>query len=216
MRQYLRSSSFFLLFLLGACSPYSHLNKMDKTAGMASAFRFQPMFLRQLYRCVVDGQFLFKKFHLSGLLFFKAMDDGSTRVVLQNEMGFALFDFSWTNDSLFTVKSIIPQLNKPAVIKTLRKDLELFMMKGLEKDREVYLIRNYEMLHRFPVGNGYVYYIESSNQVRKIVNTGKRKTVTTIFESNRVNSHAMPDSVFIDHRRAHFTIDLNKIKDVAQ
>src|SRR5688572_2498070 len=127
MKHFLRLSSLLLIFAASCTTPYKGLQQQPLTS---SVYRFQPECDRVLYRCIVDGRFIFKKFHLSGVLFFKQLENGTKRAIFQNEMGIAFFDMEWDSTGNFKVKQVIPQLDKEAVIKTLQKDLEMLMMTG--------------------------------------------------------------------------------------
>ncbi len=63
MRLFLRSVSVVAAFmLLQSCvHPYKHLQAIQN---YESALRYKPKVDRELYRCVVDGKFLLRKFHL--------------------------------------------------------------------------------------------------------------------------------------------------------
>jgi hypothetical protein len=158
---------------------------------------------------------VFKKFHLSGVLFFKKLDDGSTRAVFQNEMGFTFFDFEWSKADSFKVNEIIPQLNKAAVIKTLEKDLNLLLMKQLKGSSEVIYKHGNETLYRFTLEKGYAYYVESSARLMRIDNTGEKRLVTEILLTGKNEAHALPDSILFRHLKANFTIELKKIESHA-
>ena len=208
MTRFLRLSSLAIVLLAASCaSPYKNLQ--NESIGN-SALRFQPEYKRELYRCVVDGKVLFKKFHLSGVLLFKELDT-ETRVVFQNEMGLSFFDFSWDKADNFKVNSIMPELDKPAVIKTLQKDLALFLMKGLEKGSEQHYSMDDEHFHRFTLDKGFAYYIEKSARLMRIVNTGERKKVITITLEGKEKNRSLPEKVVFEHHKANFSIQLTKI-----
>ena len=121
-----------VLFVLAGCS--SVFKNLQPASGDAAVLqKFKPAFSVALYKTNADvvGN------HLSGLLLIKKMPDSSIRMVFSNEMGFKFFDFEFSTDGGFKVFSIIHQMDKKAVIKTLRKDFELVMM----KDDVVALIR---------------------------------------------------------------------------
>ena len=212
MKLCLRLSSLFLLLFLSCGDPYKDLLLQDRQP--PSAMRFQPVFQKALYRCIVDGKFLFKKFHLSGLLLFKKMEDSSTRVVFQNEMGWTFFDFEWDVQDQFKVNQIMPQLDKPAVIKTLQKDLQLLLMKGLDPATEQHYEKDGFRYDRFILGEGYAYYISQQGKVIRIENAGKKK-VTTVLLGDKTGISSMPSSVHFKHHKANFTIQLTKIEDHA-
>ncbi len=210
MKAFLKLSSLLLLLFTACKAPYYSKLVPQSSIG-SSAFKYKPEFDKQLYRCIVDGRAVFKKFHLSGVLYFKKLDDGSTRVLFQNEMGFSFFDFEWSDHDSFKVNSIIPQLNRPAVVRTLQKDLNLFLMKQLNPESEVVYKSGSDVLYRFTLQKGYVYYIENSARLMRIDNTGAKRLVTSIILKNGTESHALPDSALFRHLKANFTIELNKI-----
>lgn len=210
MRAFLKLSS-ILLFILTACKAPYYSKLVQQNSGGNSAFQYKPEFDKQLYRCIVDGRAVFKKFHLSGVLLFKKLGDGSTRAVFQNEMGFTFFDFEWSRNDSFKVNNIIPQLDKPAVIKTLSKDLNLLLMKRLDGSSELTFGDGKDIYHRFTLEKGYAYYIENSARLVRVDNTGKKKLVTRIELKASQGQHELADSILFRHLKANFTIELNKI-----
>jgi hypothetical protein len=208
MMRFLKLSSLLLLLLVVSCSsPY---RKLQSASASSSALRFKPVYERELYRCTVDGGVLFKKFHLSGLLLFKELETG-TRVVFQNEMGISFFDFEWDKNDSFKVNSIVEQLDKPAVIKTLQKDMAMLLMKDLDTATETHYQKENEIWHRFTLDKGFVYYIENSARLVRILNTGERRKVTTTSFKGRDGVTEMPRKALIEHHRANFKIQLKKI-----
>lgn len=210
VRHYLVLSSLLFLLLASCKIPYKGLEKVQKAN---SAYRFKPEFDRELYRCIVDGKFIFKKFHLSGVLFFKELKNGTIRAIFQNEMGMAFFDMEWKEDGSFELKQIIEQLDKEAVVKTLRKDLEMLLMIGMEENSEILLKedRGKQHYYRLNRADGYVYYISEDDELKTIENAGKRKKVVTIDVGHKKELTSMPDSLLIKHHKANFTISLTKI-----
>jgi hypothetical protein len=200
------SSLILLLFFVSCASPYKNL----QTTPASSALKFKPVYERELYRCTVDGGVIFKKFHLSGVLLFKELETG-TRVVFQNEMGITFFDFEWDKNDSFKVNKVIEQLDRPAVIKTLQKDMAMLLMKGLDETSEVHFAKDEDILHRFSLNKGFVYYIENSARLMQILNTGERKKVTTISLKRNDVQGALPGKILIEHHRANFKIQLKKI-----
>ncbi|RQO31605.1 hypothetical protein DBR32_06525 [Taibaiella sp. KBW10] len=216
MRYFLFAS----LLLLSACKVRSYQQAQavpaaQKATYPSSSLSFQPKFDKVLYNCVVDGRSpLGKKYHLSGLLFIKQLDDSSTRVVFQNQMGISYFDFGWSKDNTFTVHSIMPQMDKAALIKTLKKDFELLLFKHLPdtytgmyhmpKDPgKVYM--------RFALSKGFVYYIFEGAQLHRIENADERKKVI-VMQLAPTAIGTLPESVMINHLRAHFSIQLQQLQ----
>ncbi len=228
MMRCLRFARIPLLLLLvaafGSCSKahYGSLKADPDDTGRLLPGTFSPE--RSLYRCSVDGRFLFKRFHLSGLLLFKALEDSSTRVVFANESGLTFFDFGWSGRDSFYVVRIIPQLDRRPVIKTLRKDLELILYKGLDRATEQSFKntseanccgyagnRRTERWHRFRLEKGYVYYVQVDSLLRRIETTNGSRPVTTIALAARPDTDLLSDSISVVHHRAHFTITAKKL-----
>ncbi|MEO6546747.1 MAG: hypothetical protein ABIN94_02060 [Ferruginibacter sp.] len=194
-----------LVLALGCSSPYKHLQAT--TGDPASLEKFKPKFSVTLYKAAVDvmGN------HLSGLLMIKRMPDSSMRLVFSNEIGFKFFDFGFSKDSGFKVFSIIQQMNKKALIKTLRKDFELVIMEGIEKENP--LVRKSEGLvyYTFHRSDGYYHYITNTggNTLIRLERSSARKKVMEAVLKNYVNG--IPDSIGITHRNFNFTIGLKRI-----
>lgn len=210
MSHYLRLSSIIILFITSCSTPYKGLKE---TKPQESIFEYKPQFERELYRCIVDGRFIFKKFHLSGVLFFKQLENGTKRAVFQNEMGIAFFDFQWDEDDNFSVKQIMEQLDKEAVVKTLRKDLEMLLMIGMDNNSEILLSedRGKAQVYRLSRDGAFVYYKTESEKLVKIENANNRKTIISVMVGEKETKKSMPDSVRYTHHKANFTISLTKI-----
>ncbi len=198
-----------LVLSVGCSNPYKHL--VGEKADGASVLAYQPRFEKALYRCLVDGRFLFRKFHLSGILLLKKLDDGSTRILFQNEMGLSFFDFEWSRDDSFQVKSVIAQLDKPAVIQVLQKDFELLLMKRLDKGSQVFYRKNDATIFRYALPNGFANYWVENGRLEKIETVGK-SVVTSLELNGATAANTLPDSIQIVHHKAHFTIFLTKIE----
>ncbi len=213
MNLFLRLSSLFIILCYGCARPYKNLE--NKGTPSISAIRFKPVYHKVLYRCTVNGHFLFKKYHLSGLLLFKTMQNGGTHAVFQNEMGYTFFDFEWDNEGFFKVRSIIPQLDKQFIINSLHKDMAMFLMKELQKNTEILYTsrRGKEQYYRYTINTGYVFYITEAEKLKRIENADEKKKVTTIDIWGKKTDEAMPDSAFFNHHKAKFTIALDKIED---
>ncbi len=203
-----------MLILAASCAnPYKGLKQQPSNNKTALAYK--PAFQKEVYRCAVNGRFLLKKFHLSGILFFKQMKNGTVHAIFQNEMGFSFFNFEWNDKGEFKVNSIIPQLDKPAIIKTLKKDFNLLLMNELDINLEkIYKQdRGTAVYYCFSLADGVAYYIADGEQLVRIENAGKRKKVTTIELKGKHSNKAMPDSVLFRHHKANFTIGLHKMTD---
>ena len=205
MRYLLLSSWLILLF---GCSPV--YKKMQAVNGSADVLqKFKPAFSVALYNIKVDVV----SNHLSGLLLIKKMTDSSTRIVFSNEMGFKFFDFEFALNGNFKVYSVIKQMNKKPVLKTLKKDFELILMERLDS-AAVSIRRNSNGLlyYVFPQKSGYYYYITDSagNSLVRMERASKRKTVVEATMGNYIKG--IPDSISVVHKKFSFTIGLKRIE----
>ncbi|WP_336515407.1 hypothetical protein [Pollutibacter soli] len=206
---------FLIIFLLSgsifafpSCrTPFQHLSATADSSFTALE-EFRPAFGVGFYKTEVDvtGR------HLSGILVIKKMPDSSMRVVFTNEAGPVYFDFSWTAVGEFIVESIMAQLNKKSVIKTLKKDFELILMNRLVQGK--YEIRESETQRWFIFSRpkGYDVYLtnKSSTTLELMKRMGKRKPVVKATMVPDVDG--IPSSFTIEHQQFQFKIQLNKMK----
>lgn len=196
-----------IMALAASCaSAYKHAQRLPTQQNCVTTFK--PQFTRALYSTQVDvvGK------HLSGLLIIKTMPDSSVRMVFASEAGFKFFDFGFKGTD-FTVYHIIEQMDKKAVIKTLRKDFELLLMQPLNKVQPYSMRLNNETYHVFADGKDHYYYITDSNctSLTRMERGSKRKKVTEIHTTGTKNT--IPDSVNIQHHNFNFTITLKQLQD---
>ncbi len=204
MRYFLLSSC---LFFLAACSSVYKGSKKTGT-DVSCLQKFKPAFTRTLYNTKVDvvGK------HLSGLLLLKSMPDSSTRIVFSNEMGFKYFDFEFSAAGVFKVYYVLPQMDKKAVLTTLRKDFEIVLMQHLAAEQSFMLKKDGLIYYGFPQEKGNNYYITDSTcqQLIRLERASKRKPVVTVIMKDY--EAGMPDSIGITHENFNFTIGLKKLK----
>ena len=194
------------LLLLLSCAGV-HKNLQNETGDVNSIQKFKPAFAVALYKTEVNvtGKYL------SGLLLMKQMPDSSLRIVFSNEMGFKFFDFAFLPDGSFKVFSIIKQMDKKAVITTLRKDFELVLMRGLDPTTGFIRSDSQYVFHIFPREKGFYHYItnKKGDELIRMERASKKKVVveaiTTKYEGG------IPDSIGISHKNFNFTIGLKRI-----
>ena len=170
--------------------------------------KFKPAFTVALYNTQVDVV----SNHLSGILIIKKMPDSSIRMVFSNEIGFKFFDFEFSADGKFKVYSVISQMNKRAVLKTLRKDFELILMEHLDNSTVSIRANNGLLYYVFPQSKGYNYYITDStgDKLIRMERASKTKIVVEAFMQNYING--IPDTIAISHKTFNFTIGLKRIE----
>lgn len=192
--------------LMGCSSTYKHLQ--PATGNINNLQKFKPSFSVALYNTKVDviGN------HLSGLLLIKKMPDSSIRLVFSNEIGFKFFDFEFSKSGEFNVFSIIKQMNKKAVIKTLRKDFELILMEKLDSSSVIIRKEDGLLYHTFPQSKGYNHYITNiaGDTLIRMERSSKRKPVVQVTMKDYI--HGIPDTIGVSHKNFNFTIGLKRIE----
>ena len=200
-----------LILLNLSCNQYRHMQKIQSDESCIQ--KLKPDFNHVVYKTSVDvvGK------HISGILVVKQMPDSSTRIVFTNEMGFSFFDFGFPSDSGFKVYQIVPQMNKDALIKTLRKDFELLLYRNMDSSKYYVLKDSGLIYHAFPQTEGVNYYITDSNchELIKMQRASTKKPVMEAYVDGGSQGIA-PDSISIRHFNiSHFSITLKKINTSA-
>lgn len=185
---------------------------MQRTEGEGLCVnRFKPAFTTALYTTQVDviGK------HLSGLLIIKTMPDSTVRIVFSNEAGFKFFDFGFEGND-FKVYYIFSQMDKKAVIKTLRKDFELVLMRHLDAAKAYVAKKEGDLYHVFPDGRDIYYYVTDTacDHLIKMERGSKRKMVVEALL--QPGADTMPDSIGIKHHNFNFTIQLQRLQRDAE
>lgn len=172
-----------------------------------------PDFDRALYHCAVEGRAAWKKYRFSGLLFFRKTADSATHVVFQTQAGLTYFNFRWAAGGSFEVVQILEALNKPAIIRTLRKDFEILMGRYPQGDASwLEGPANQKVLGLNRPEDRLLYFFEAKDLsgIERIELWGKRRKVLD-FETGGFAPGALPDTVKLRHLRAGFSIELKKI-----
>ena len=197
-----------MLVMLASCS--SAYRGLQRTDGDAPAYmeRFRPKIEQPvLYATQVD----ILHHHLSGLLYFKPMEDSSMRVVFMSEMGMKFFDFEFGKDGSFTKHYMLPKMDKKAVVKTLKKDFEMVLMRQDPAKATVYTM-NGQRYTAFGLPKGKIYYITDGDcrSLLRVENGSKRKPVVEVFMTHYRNG--VPDSLLVQHKKVKFTISSQRVE----
>ncbi|HEX3386567.1 MAG TPA: hypothetical protein VHS53_15310 [Mucilaginibacter sp.] len=196
--------------LAGCSSVYKNLQ--PATGDINDLQKFKPDFRKVLYKAEIDvvGH------HLSGLLFIKTLPDSTIRdstirMVFSTETGFKFFDFGFGPDGGFKVFYVVKQMNKKAVIKTLKKDFELILLP--QKDyKSAYLRKDDSNLYYiFPRPKGTFCYITDlkSTEMKIMEISSPYKPIVQAIAKGAPNG--IPDTIGISHKNFNFTIGLKKI-----
>jgi hypothetical protein len=142
------------------------------------------------------------------------MPDSSLRIVFSNEMGFKFFDFEFSADNGFKVFYIMDQLDKKAVIKTLRKDFELVLLLHSEPAKAFILKDSQYNYFAFPQEKGVNYYITdpACKQLLRMEKASRKKPVVIALMQDYRNG--IPDTIGISHKNFKFTIGLKRFENV--
>jgi len=149
--------------------------------------------------------------HISGLLLIKQMPDSVVRIVFTNEAGITYFDMSFDAQGKFKTHYIMKQLNKKAVLNTLRADFELLMgipfrnsaISAWQKGSEVFFgVRQKKKMAYFITDP------DCASLQRLEVGSKRKKMVTGFLMGESVSS---PDSLRIQHHNFNMTISLQKL-----
>ena len=206
MRYFLLSSILGIALLATGCrSVYKGLQREDGNA--ACIRQFSPRFSATLYSTQVN----ILKHHLSGLLFFKQMPDSSTRIVFANEMGFKFFDFEFDRQGNFTRHYLLAKMDKKAVVKTLRQDFALVLLRPDLQQAHIATDGRYRYTV-VPIEKGNNYYITDTacTELVRIEKSSRRKPAVTVWMKHYRNG--VPDTINIRHEHFKFNISLQKVE----
>ncbi len=196
-----------LIVLLVGCTPV-YKNLPAATGDIHGVDKFRPAYDVALYNTAVNVT----THHLSGLLLVKTMPDSSVRMVFSSEMGLKFFDFEFLHDGSFKVNYIIKQMNKKAVIKTLRKDFDLVLMRR-RNFSTAYLRKDGGLLYYvFPQKKGSFCYITNAagDSLQRMEIASKKKPI--VVATMQQYHNGIPDTIGITHKNFKFTIELKKIE----
>jgi len=192
---------------------FSGCNRVYKNLAVAEGRvedlnRFRPAFGTALYKARVNviGRYL------SGLLMVKEMPDSTIRLLFSSEMGLKFFDFEFGKHGDFKVHYIIREMNRKPVIRTLRKDFELVMIRPGNEDRLTVKSDSAGLYYIFPNDKGYYTYLTSrdGSKLRSMHRASKKRVIAEALVYQQVPGQ--PDSISIRHTTFTMDIKLNKIK----
>ena len=148
--------------------------------------------------------------HLSGLVLFKTMPDSSLRIVFTNEAGVKFFDFGFLPDGSFKAYSVIKQLNKKPVVKTLQQDFELILMRKVGRETPSIYHDGNHLKFGFEGKKNTDYVVTDMDCGRLIqlekANGNDSKTKATLFGQT-----STPDSILVKHLTFNMEIKLKKL-----
>jgi len=195
-----------LVLLLGCAT--ANQSRQEVQAEVDCIKRFKPSFKSDLYNASVDvvGK------HLSGLVLFKIMPDSSIRVVFTNEAGVKFFDFGFQRDGNFTAYHVMKKLNRKPVVKTLRSDFELVIMKYIEE----------QIPHVYLQGDNLEFAFAKDNEVKNVIADRNCHTLIRLEKGTKEKINTLahlynkgkqtPDSILIEHLNFNMKIKLKRLE----
>ena len=126
-------------------------------------------------------------------------------------MGFSFFDFGFSRGNEFKVYQIF-EMDKKAVIKTLRKDFELVLFMNMQEKEPVYTGRQRIQLLWISAGkrSKLLYYRQELLNACKNGESPPQKENPVVEAMMTFNKESIPDSISIRHLNFNFTITLKK------
>lgn len=204
MRYLLLSSCLFML--AGCSSVYKNLQPVSGEPSYLAKFR--PDFSSVLYKTEADvvGH------HLSGLLLIKTLADSSVRMVFSNEVGFKFFDFEFRPDGGFKVYYIVRQMDKKPVIKTLKKDFELIMLRRQDIETGRLAKDDHSLYYIIKRPKGFFCYVtnKEGTELERLEIASPRKPIVEAIMRNFYNG--VPDTIGITHKNFSFTLGFKRLE----
>jgi hypothetical protein len=198
--------SVLCLYCFGCASEYGHL--ASATPDNACALRIRPNLHTSLYTAGIDvvGN------HISGLLFLKHMPDSSWRVVFTNEAGVTFLDMGISPDGTSKVFSVVKQLNRKAVLTTLRKDFELILGLPFRSGNYSRFVAGDDVYYGVNQKKEWAYFITSKDcaYLRRLERGSSRKRVVSATVSSP--GYPTPERIEITHHTFDMQIKLSRIQ----
>ncbi|WP_341227032.1 hypothetical protein [uncultured Arcticibacterium sp.] len=203
----LRFSIGLLLIMLTGChqGQYKSLIPTENVGERSLKPIFEDRFNSYLFKANI--QVYTKKF--SGLLVTKQTQLGTYRVIFTTEMGMKLFDFE-INQKESIVHYSIPQFDKPLFMDTIKKDLQILLVNGLDKNAaEVFNDKSGLLVYKYPFDVGSTYYYQGENLSR--IEHAERNKKKIVFTLNNYEDD-FPQNISIQHYGFRLKIDLTNLQ----
>ena len=203
------SSSLVVILFLFSCSSVKRISgiEMDRVDTILHSY-FDSSATSVKYKAEIS---IFGK-HFSGILLFKFTNDTTCRSAFVTIPGMKLFDLQLTPKTC-QVYECIPQLNKPAVLATIEKNIRIFTMlddfKG--KTLNIYTNLNQDLICRKNTLKGtYDFYESKEGKISKIEYLNKKLKKKIILTAQEFQG-SLPGIVNIKNRGINLSIHLIKL-----
>lgn len=197
----------FLLFTLISCNSLKttkHLTKKETFKVIENPY-FSDTKIDYIYKAKITAG----KNNFGGLLIIKKIKKEHHRIVFTTEFGNKIFDFEFVKDT-FIVNTILDRLNRKIILNALKKDYQL-LVKEYHKSNMEFVAKN-EYIYRTALNKKDNYFfLDTKNQLRKIVMASKRKEKMTIHFKNRNDNIAK--NIEMKHHNFNMITELNYINN---
>lgn len=224
----LSNKSFILLLFISICSlliisscSFSIFNNYKTTCKHKfNEQNLKPVFIQDTLSHLYKAKFHIYKKYFSGLMVFRNMPSGNSRVVFMSEMGLKFFDFEFSkpnneNKTGFTIHYCMEAINKKMLINILRNDFGLIIMNNL-KSSELVEMKEKGTLNKvlkLKIDKRHNFYIFDKETARMT----NIKQTSCLFKKVKIDlfqqTDNIPDSIKISHYNLKLKIDLNLIKN---
>ena len=146
---------------------------------------------------------------MSGIFIAKKINDTIHRVVFTTEFGNKLLDFE-IGEAEFKINSIVDELNRKLLIKTLRDDFRLLLRKKFEVQEQFDSVADH--VYKSKNGNhyNYIFVSKTTKSLFKILRLSKRKEKLYIAYESEKNIFA--ERIVIQHYNIDLKIEFNYFK----
>lgn len=212
MRNLLLSS---FVFFVGIGCNYGHYKRLKPLDSVPNE---KPPVLNPVFKDSFNS-FLFRTNirlytkDFSGLLITKQVEPGDYRVIFTTELGMKLFDFEF-RDTSFTLHYCASQFNRPIILSTIKKDIEILLMNDIHGKTTKLLSdkKNMYTIYKIKSADNYNYFY-SENTTKNLVrieHSGKnRKKIIYSLDNYQGN---FPNHILIKHSDIRLKIELNLLK----
>lgn len=194
----------FLILLLASCSSHV-LDGYSKTKTERLIYK-APYFSNNSIDYVYKANISVYGKNLSGLFIAKRINDSSHRVVFTTEFGNSLLDVE-IGAKTFKVNSIVTDLNKKIVVKTLEHDFRLILANDYKVQAQYENAT--DKVYRSKDGKRYnlLFVQKQSGQLYKLVRASRYKQKVVVNYGN-VNDQ-LAQSINMEHKNIKLNIALN-------
>jgi hypothetical protein len=209
MRNLLLSS---IILAVSGCH-YGHYKRLKPRAAAVGkiSVELKPVFQDSFNSFLFKTNMSLYSRDFSGLLIAKQIEPKDYRVVFTTELGMKLFDFEF-RDTTFTLHYCAPQFNRPIILKTIQKDIEILLMNDITNVQMLTDKQGLYTIYKKAIDKNYNYYFieNASRNLVKIEHARNQKKKIIYTLNNYLDN--FPNHVEIRHTDIKLKIELNLLR----